>query len=87
MKEIFPKSGQVSVPLSNLFEEYMLLFDEPEKAIHSEVKADDNKIDHLKKIINEAANGMESEAQGTTEKLNPSDRPASYKPPIKSPTF
>ena len=30
-EEIFPKLGQVSVPISNLFEEYMLLFDEPER--------------------------------------------------------
>ncbi|KAL7609650.1 hypothetical protein Lser_V15G12999 [Lactuca serriola] len=33
--EIFPESGQVSVPISNLFEGYIQLFDEPEKAENS----------------------------------------------------
>ena len=39
----------------------MLLFDEPEKAISSESKAVDNKVDELKKIIDEAANDMHKE--------------------------
>ena len=67
MNEIFPKIGQVSVPLSNLFEEYMLLFDEPENSILSEAKAADNKVENLKKIIDEAAKAIESEPQGWSE--------------------
>lgn len=61
LREIFLESGEVSVPIANLFEEYMRLFDEPEKAAHSEAKAANKKIDNLKKIIDEAAKEMESE--------------------------
>ena len=35
MDEIFPQTGQVSIPISNLFEEYVKLFDELETAILS----------------------------------------------------
>ena len=42
MQEIFPQFGQVTVPISNLFVQYMLLFDEPKRAINSESKAKDN---------------------------------------------
>ncbi|XP_042757515.1 uncharacterized protein LOC122197456 [Lactuca sativa] len=59
--ENFPTSGQVSVPISNLFEEYIRLFDEPEKAAHSEAKVADNKIDYLQKIIDDAAKEMTSD--------------------------
>ena len=45
----------------------MLLFDEPKNAILSEAKAIDNKVDNLKKIIDEAAKAMESESQGPSE--------------------
>ena len=55
MEEIFPISDHVTVPISNLFEMYMLLFDELENAIHSESEAADNKVDHLKKVIDDAA--------------------------------
>ena len=58
VEEIFPKSGQASVPISNLCEQYMQLFDEPEKAIHSESKDVDNKVDNLKKIIDDATKKM-----------------------------
>ncbi|KAL7607683.1 hypothetical protein Lser_V15G10022 [Lactuca serriola] len=54
MQEIFPKSSQVTALISNLFEQYMLLFDEPEKAIDSDSKAEDNKVDSLKQIIDDA---------------------------------
>ena len=53
IEEIFPVTGKVIAPTYNMFEEYMLLFDEPENAIHSEENAADNKIDNLKKIIND----------------------------------
>ncbi|KAL7591015.1 hypothetical protein Lser_V15G34603 [Lactuca serriola] len=52
--EIFPKPCPSVIPISNLYEEFMLLFDEPEKAITSEAKAADNKVDELKKIIVDA---------------------------------
>nr|KAJ0203047.1 hypothetical protein LSAT_V11C500252350 [Lactuca sativa] len=67
--DIFPESGQVSVPISNLFEEYIRLFDEPEKAIHSEATATDNKLDNLKKIIEEATKEMESKPPSTNSSI------------------
>ena len=39
----------------------MDLFDELEKAIHSEATAADNKIDHLKKIVEDGAKQMGEE--------------------------
>ena len=81
MGEIFPELGQVLVPISNLFEEYMRLFDEPEKVIHSEAKAADNKIDHLKKIIEDAAKDM---AKDPSKQAN--DQP-SNEPPNNSAVF
>lgn len=76
-EEIFLVSGQLLVPIYNLFEEYMLLFDEPEKAINSEARAADNKIDSLKKIIDEAAKAMEIEPQQLTRKSTQSEPTAS----------
>ena len=76
------------VPISYLFEEYMLLFDEPEKAVHSEAKATNINIDHLKNIIDEAPKDMESEPQ--VEKQTPSvpiessESTASTDPPKES---
>ncbi|XP_023759336.1 uncharacterized protein LOC111907759 [Lactuca sativa] len=67
MKEIFLQKGQVTVPISNLFEEYIMLFVEPEKATLSEAKAIDNKVDNLKEIINKVAQDMESEPQSSSE--------------------
>ncbi|XP_052623813.1 flocculation protein FLO11-like [Lactuca sativa] len=73
--EIFPESGKVSVRISKLFEEYIQLFDEPEKAKHSEAKAVDKKIDNLKKIIDEAAKEMESEPPKPTVGQSSNDSP------------
>ena len=81
MEETFPQTSHVTAPISNLFEEYILLFDEPEKANLSKVKAADNKVDNLKKIINEDAKAMESEPQGPNEPQGPS------KPPNDRTTF
>ena len=67
MGEIFQELGQVSVPISNLVEEYIRLFDETEKAIHSVVNAADNKIDHLKKIIDEVVKDMEKDPSKPTD--------------------
>ena len=68
--DIFPESGQVSVLIANLFEEYMRLFDELEKAAISKAKNTDNKVENLQKLIDEAAKEMENEPP--TAKSNPS---------------
>ena len=60
-KEIFPKTNFATIPLSNIYEEFLNLFEEPEKAISSESKAADNKEDELKKIIEDATKDMEYE--------------------------
>mgnify|MGYP001546459011 CR=1 FL=1 len=73
MEEIFPQTGQVTAPISNLFEEYMLLFDEPENAILSKAKPADNKVDNLNETINEAAKAMEREPQDPSEPQGPSE--------------
>ena len=57
-KEIFPKPSPATIPISNVYEEIMLLFDELEKAITYEAKAVDNKVDELKKIIDDTAKDM-----------------------------
>ena len=44
-----------TIPLSTLYDEFLNLFDEPEKAISSESKEADNKFGELKKIIYDAA--------------------------------
>ena len=75
VEEIFPKSGQVTVPISNLCEQCMLLFDEPEKAIHSESKAADKKVDNLKKIIDDVAKKMLDEQPTVTEQTYSSEPP------------
>ena len=56
--EIFSQTGQVTATIANLFDQFVDLFDEPEKATLSEAKAADNKIDHLKQIFEEAAKQM-----------------------------
>ena len=61
LKEIFPKPSLATIPLSTLYDEFMLLFDEPENAISSESKAADNKVNELKKIIKDDANDMHKE--------------------------
>ena len=40
--EIFPQTGQVTVSIANLYEKFVELFDEPEKASLSEAGAADN---------------------------------------------
>ncbi|KAI3515995.1 hypothetical protein L1887_14902 [Cichorium endivia] len=42
LKEIFPESNQVTIPLMNLYEVFMNLFDEPETAKSAEKHATDN---------------------------------------------
>lgn len=42
-EEILPVKNMTAIPLSSLYEEFMNLFDEPDKAIFSESKAADNK--------------------------------------------
>ena len=56
--EIFTQTGQVTASIANLFEQFVELFDEPEKATLSEAKAADNKVDHLKQIVEDAAKRM-----------------------------
>ena len=56
--EIFSQTGQVTASIANLFDQFVELFDEPEKATLSEAKAADNKIDHLKQIVEDAAKQM-----------------------------
>ena len=73
--EIFPESGQISVPISNLFEEYIRLFDEPGKAVHSEATEEDNKIDNLKKITDEAAKEIKNDPPKPTGGQSSTDSP------------
>ena len=76
-----------------MFEEYILHFDEPEKYILSEAKATDNKVENLKKIVNEAAKAMESEShdsripQGTSESQGPSEPQGPIEPTNDRTTF
>nr|KAJ0227036.1 hypothetical protein LSAT_V11C100049630 [Lactuca sativa] len=77
-EDIFPEFGQVSVPISNLFEEYIRLFDEPEKAINSEATAADNKVDNLKKVIDEATKTMESEPPTPTSSTSSSNKDSTF---------
>ena len=50
----------MTIPLMNLSEEFLNLFDEPEKAISLQSKAKDNKEDELKKIVDETAKNIET---------------------------
>ena len=50
----------MTIPLSNLYDEFLNLFDKPEKAITSESKATDIKEDELKKIIDDDAKNLEN---------------------------
>lgn len=68
MQEIFPKSSHVTMPISNLFEQYMLLFDEPEKAIDSESKSAYDKVNSIKQIIDDVAQKMAAEHPKATER-------------------
>ena len=65
--EIFSQTGQVTATIANLFDQFVDLFNEPEKATLSEAKAADNKIDHLKQIVEDATKQMgEEEPQHDT---------------------
>ena len=58
IKEIFPKACPTVIPVSNLYEEFILLFDEPKKAITSKAKAAVNNVNESKTIINDSAKDM-----------------------------
>ena len=51
----------MTIPLSNLYEEIMNLFDEPEKVISSESKVADKKEDEIKKIIDDVPKDLGNE--------------------------
>ena len=53
--------NSMTTPLSSLYEEFIYLFDEPDKVILSESKATYNKEDELKKIIDDAVKGLEND--------------------------
>ena len=53
----------------------MLLFDEPEKAIHSESQCSENNVDSLNKIIDDAVKKMADEQPITTEQPDTSEPP------------
>ena len=55
------------VPISTLHDEFMLLFEEPEKAISSEYKATENKEDELEKIIDDVMKDMENKPPSSNE--------------------
>lgn len=56
--EIFSQTGQVTASIANLFEKFVELFDEPEKATLSKASAADNKVDHMKELIEDVAKQM-----------------------------
>ncbi|XP_023742892.1 uncharacterized protein LOC111891036 [Lactuca sativa] len=65
-QDIFPKNCQVTISISNLFDQFMLLFYEPQKAIDSESTSKDNKVDNLKQVIDDAARKMvDDQSKGT----------------------
>ncbi|XP_052625758.1 pollen-specific leucine-rich repeat extensin-like protein 2 [Lactuca sativa] len=68
MQEIFPKNGQVTISISNLFEHYMLLFDEPQNVIDSESTAKDNKVDNQKQVIDDTGQKMADDQSKETER-------------------
>ncbi|KAI3510732.1 hypothetical protein L1887_17865 [Cichorium endivia] len=59
-KEIFPESNLTTVPLMNLYKEFLNLFDEPETAKSAEKHAMDNQVDELLKIVENAVHESES---------------------------
>ena len=71
-KEIFPQANATTIPLSTLYNKFLNLFDEPEKAISSDSKAANNKIDELKKIIDDAAKKIEQENPTPKDHESPS---------------
>ncbi|KAL7611201.1 hypothetical protein Lser_V15G12498 [Lactuca serriola] len=73
MQEIFPKNGQVTISISNLFEHYMLLFDEPQNVIDSESTANDNKVDNQKQVIDDTGQKMADDQSKETERPEASE--------------
>ncbi|XP_052627222.1 uncharacterized protein LOC128133731 [Lactuca sativa] len=59
-EEIFPSKNPMTIPLSNLYEKFLNLFDEPDKSTSSESKVKDNQGDELNKIVNEVAKNIET---------------------------
>ncbi|KAI3766946.1 hypothetical protein L2E82_17026 [Cichorium intybus] len=85
-QEIFPESNKTSIPLMNLYEEFMNLFDEPDNAKSAEEKAKDNQGDELLKIIENAASETENASARSSEVLIPISSPTSDAPiPIPTP--
>nr|AGM34082.1 hypothetical protein [Lactuca sativa] len=82
LQEIFPKTSHVTAPISNLFEQYMLLSDEPEKAINSESKETDNKVNSLKQVIDDAAQKM-ADDQPKANKLPGFSKPSGDCPSVQ----
>ena len=64
-KEILPKTNPTTIPIYSLYDEFMLLFDETEKVVTYEAKAAGNKVDELKKIIDEATKDMDNQPSTT----------------------
>ncbi|KAI3505861.1 hypothetical protein L1887_28170 [Cichorium endivia] len=66
-QEIFPESNKTTIPLMNIYEEFMNLFDEPETAKSAEAKAKDNQGDELLKIIDSAVNENENSQDDSSD--------------------
>ncbi|KAI3515898.1 hypothetical protein L1887_14803 [Cichorium endivia] len=67
IQEIFPDTNKTTIPLMDLYEEFMNLFDEPENAKSVEAKARDNKGDELLKIIDSAVSESETTPDHSTD--------------------
>ncbi|XP_052620068.1 uncharacterized protein LOC128126361 [Lactuca sativa] len=81
-QDIFPQNGKVTISISNLFDQFMLLFDEPQKAIDSESIAKDNKVDNIKQVIDDAARKMADDQSKGTERADRSG-PSSDHPTVE----
>ncbi|XP_052627803.1 uncharacterized protein LOC128134287 [Lactuca sativa] len=82
MQKIFPKTSRVTTFISNLFEQYMLLFDEPQTTIDSKSTAKDKKVDNLKQIIDDAAQKMAADLPKVTKRPHVSE-PSSDRPNVQ----
>ncbi|KAI3791030.1 hypothetical protein L2E82_04569 [Cichorium intybus] len=85
--EIFPTTNQATIPLMNLYEEFMNLVDEPETAKSSQSNTKDNQEDELLKIVENAATEAErtpepAETTPTTQKSTPTLTPNEKEPEI-----
>lgn len=59
-REIFLSTNSMTIPLLNLYEEFLNLFDESEKSFSSESNVNANQEDALKKIVDEVAKHIET---------------------------